>query len=518
MVATLTILVLAILGFISNRIPLGIIALGVSVGLWATGVLALDEALAGFGDPTVIFIVTLFIVSESLDATGVTAWAGNWVMRHAGEGRAKLISAICLFAAASAALITVNGAVAALIPMAVLVSARARLPASQMLLPVAFAAHAGSLLTLTGSPVNVIVSEFAKDAGERSFGFFEFAIVGVPLLVGTLLILVLFGQRLLPVRAAQAIPQDLVTHTIMLRDQYNLGDSAELIGRDSGVVEVVVPPRSEIIGLHLAPGMSTPSGDLVVVAAQRGGVPLRGKNAKLRAGDSLLLNGSWADLELHTSGPERVLPVTTAAAVRRAIPLGQGAKRALGVLGGMVLLLATGAVPPVIAGLLAVAALIVLRVLSPRRAYASVSWTTAVLIAGMIPLSTAFVTTGAADLIADGLLRLVGGGNPTVALLVVCVFTLVLGQLISNTATVLMVAPVAIAFAEALGTSALPFLMALAVCGAAAFLTPVATPANTMVMEPGGYRFGDYWKLGLPLMLLYLAIAVLWVPFIWPFS
>lgn len=485
MIATFVILALAIIGFVSNRIPLGLIAIGVSVGLWATGVLGLDEALAGFGDPTVIFIAALFVVSESLDSTGVTVWAGNWVMRHSGEGRAKLIVVIGLFTAFTTALISVNGAVAALIPMVVLISARAKLPASQMLLPLAFAAHAGSLLTLTGSPVNVIVSDFAQDAGERGFGFFEFALAGLPLLVGTVLIIVLFGRKLLPVRAVAGLPQDLAAHAIALRAQYELGDAGELITRGSGVVEVVVPPRSELIGLHLFTGMSTPSGDLVVVAARRGGAPLEGRNTRLREGDSLLLRGSWEDLEYHTSGSEEVLTVTPPEELRRGIPFGRGAKRALSVLLGMVILLATGLVPPAIAGLLAVAALIVLGVVSPRRAYRSISWTTVVLIAGMIPLSTAFVTTGAADLIAESLLAMLNGGSPMAALLVVCLFTMALGQLISNTATVLIVAPVALAFAEALDASVLPFLMALAVSGAAAFLTPVATPANTMVLEPG---------------------------------
>jgi len=98
-----------------------------------------------------------------------------------------------------------------------------------------------------------------------------------------------------------------------------------------------------------------------------------------------------------------------------------------------------------------------------------------------------------------------------------CLITMLLGQLISNTATVLIMAPIAVVLAQDLEVSVLPFLMALAVSGAASFLTPVATPANTMVLEPGGYRFGDYWKLGLPLLLLFLAVAVLWVPIVWPF-
>jgi len=157
------------------------------------------------------------------------------------------------------------------------------------------------------------------------------------------------------------------------------------------------------------------------------------------------------------------------------------------------------------------------RVLTPDLAYRAVSWTTVVLVAGMIPLSTAFVSTGTADLIADAMLRIVGNTSPHLALLGIVVITTAIGQLISNTATVLIMVPIATSVAGDLGLSVRPFLMALAVAGAASFLTPVATPANTMVLEPGGYRFGDYWKIGLPLIALFAAIAVLYVPLVWSF-
>jgi di/tricarboxylate transporter len=174
-------------------------------------------------------------------------------------------------------------------------------------------------------------------------------------------------------------------------------------------------------------------------------------------------------------------------------------------------------VPPAVAGLLAAVALVLTGVLSPAHAYRSISWTTVVLVAGMIPLSTAFISTGTADLIARGLLAMIGGTSPTLALLAMCVLTMVLGQLISNTATVLIMAPIAAVLAADMHVSVLPLMMALTISGAASFMTPVATAANTMVMEPGGYRFTDYWKLGLPLLLLFLAVAVLWVPLIWHF-
>ena len=515
-VTTLVILALAIVAFMSNRVPLGIVAIGVAVALWVTGILDLGQALAGFGDPTVIFIASLFVVSEALDSTGVTAWAGRQVIGRAGARRTPLLLVVCLLVAGVTALISVNGAVAALIPVVVVVATRAGLPPSQMLMPLAFSAHAGSLLALTGTPVNIIVSEAAADAGARPFGFFEFGLVGVPLVVGTLLIIAAFGRRLLPERAPTSLPQDVSEHARTLREQYALPEGTELIGVRRGVTEVVVAPRSELIGLHLFPGMVTPSGDLVVLAVQRGGEDLVGADARLRAGDTLLLSGGWDELQRNTAGPD-VLVVEDPARVRRAVPLGAGAKRAIVILAAMVVLLATGLVPPAIAGLAAASALVLTRVVTPTQAYRSISWTTVVLVAGMIPLSTAFITTGTADVIATGLLDLIGDASPYLALAAMCVLTMVLGQLISNTATVLIVAPIAVVVAADLGVSVLPFLMALTVSGAASFLTPVATPANTMVLEPGGYRFGDYWKLGLPLLLLFLLVAVFYVPLVWPF-
>ena len=515
--ATTVILVLAIAAFLSNRISLGVIAIGVSLSLFFSGVLTLPEALAGFGDPTVLFIAALFVVSEALDATGITAWAGQQVLGRAGGRRTTLLLVLCGLVAALTALISVNGAVAALYPLVVLICSRVNIPSSQLLLPLAFAAHAGSMLLLTGTPVNIIVSDFAAESGGRQFSYFEFALVGLPLLAGTVAILLLLGQRLLPSRSGTAMPMDLARHARVLRGQYALSpDVGPLVGPARGVTEVVIPPRSTLIGVTLSPGMATPSGDLILLAARRGGENLTGKDFVARAGDALLLQGPWDDLDRHTSNG-RVIPVDSPVRLRRAIPLGRGARRTLVIVGAMVVLLATGVVPSAAATLLAAAALVVAGSVTSAQAYRSVSWTTVVLIAGMIPLSTAFLHTGAADLAARGLLAVVGGAGPHVVLLVVCVLTLVLGQVISNTATVLILAPVAASLAATMHVSVQPFMMALTVTGAAAFLTPIATPANLMVMEPGGYRFGDYWKLGLPLACFFVAVAVLYVPWVWSF-
>ncbi|MEU1971597.1 SLC13 family permease [Microbacterium sp. NPDC019599] len=515
-VATLVILVLAVIAFVSNRIPLGIVAIGVALALYFTGVLTLTETFAGFGDPTVIFIAGLFVVSEALDATGITAWAGQKVIARAGTKRRTLLLVIGLLVAVVSALISVNGAVAALLPLVVVVAARAGLSPSQLLMPLAFAASAGSMLLLTGTPVNIIVSDFASSTGAPGFGYFEFALVGIPLVVGTVLFLTFCSRPLLPLREGAHMPLDLVRHARLLREQYSVDLSTSvLMGPTSGVTEVLVAPRSPLIGKKVFAGMSTPTGDLVVLAARRGDAHLTG-DVTIQVGDALLMQGRWDDLARHADD-EGVLAVHPPQQLRRSVPLGKGAKRTIVIVAVMVVLLATGIVPPAIAALLAACALVLTRVVKVSQAYGSISWTTIVLIAGMIPLSTAFIKTGAADLLAGGLLSLIGDASPYVALGVLCVLTLVLGQLISNTATVLIVAPIGMSVAAAMGVSVQPFLMALAVVASAAFLTPVATPANLMVMDPAGYRFGDYWKLGLPLAIFFLLVAVFYVPLIWPF-
>ena len=183
----------------------------------------------------------------------------------------------------------------------------------------------------------------------------------------------------------------------------------------------------------------------------------------------------------------------------------------------MVVLLATGALPPAVAGLLAAGAIVVGRVLTIEQAYRGISWTTVVLVAGLIPLSTAMSETGAAAKLADTLVDVAGGSGPYPLLCGLFLLTAALGQLISNMATALIMFPIALEAAKDLDVSVRPLLMCVTVAAAAALITPVATPANLMVMEPGGYRFSDYWKLGLPLVVLYGVVAVGLVPVFWRF-
>ena len=594
--------------FVSNRLPVVIVAMMTALALWATGVLTLAQSLGGFGDPAVIFIASLFIVSSGLEVTGVTAWAGQLLIRGAGEeSRTRLLLLTMGLVALLTALISVNGAVAALLPVVVVIAVRLRRFASQLLMPMVFAAHAGSKLALTGSPVNVLVSDAATDVGMNAFGFFEFALAGVPLLAGTMAIIILFGARLLPERNGLTMPADFSRHARTLVEQYGLssgvyqmsvraaspyvgaassaidladhpglqlvaiqdgekhgpirrsqvaegdrllirGDAepaAELaarmhlafreedetgrgedtlFNRRSGLAEVVIPPRSGLIGQSVFPGMITESGDLIVLAVQRAGAeidagehPGGAGKITLKAGDTMLLQGTWKALDVHLDDPD-VLVVSSPELVRRqAVPMGPGAWQAIAILVGMVILLATGIVPSSVAGLLAAGTIVVSGIMTVEQAYRAIGWTTVILVGAMMPLSTAMVETGAAKLIAEQLVHLVGDAGPIFLLAGLFVLTAVLGQLISNTATALIIIPIGVAAATSMGISPRPVLMSTAVAAAAAFLTPIATPTNLMVMGPGGYAFGDYWKLGLPLLIWFFVVAVFIVPLIWRF-
>jgi di/tricarboxylate transporter len=586
---TIVFLVLAVVVvlFVWNRLPVEVVAIGAALALVATGILTLEQGLAGFGDATVVFIAALFVVSEGIDSTGVTAWAGQQLVQRAGDRRARLVVLTMLLVAVLTAVISVNGAVAALLPMVVVVAIRVGQAPSQLLMPLAFGAHAGSLLALTGTPIHILVSDAAVDAGEIGFSYFEFALIGVPVVIGAVAVAVLFGRRLLPDRMAQSIPPNLSDHARTLIQQYALGswvswltvqkgspvigetrlglptesypgltvvgvqgergvslpagepigegyvlnvrgdadaihrfavdlglhrnpgpEERSLIDHDLGVVEVVIPPRSDMVGVKVFPGMVTSSGDFVILAVQRNGEDRDQEPTVLAVGDTLLLQGTWAALDESFGGDPDVLVVHAPSLVRRqAAPLGAKAYTALMILGGMVVLLATGMVPAVIATLLAAGAMIVTGVVGVAQAYRAVSWTTVILVGAMIPLSKAVESSGAADLIAHELVEIVSDAGPYALLLGLFAITAVFGQLISNTAT----AP------TELGVSVRPVMMSLTVAAAAAFLTPVATPANLMVAGPGAYEFGDYWKLGLPMLLLFMAASVLLVPVFWPF-
>jgi di/tricarboxylate transporter len=591
---TLLVLVVAIAAFVWNRLPVEVVALGVALALYATGVVGLDDTFAGFGSGTVVLIAALFVVAEALDAAGVTTWLGSLLIRFAGTSRARLLALMMGLTALLTAFISVNGAVAALLPMVVVLAVRLGRKPAQLLMPMAFAAHAGSLLVLTGSPVNILILNATVESTGRGIGFFEFALVGLPLLAGTIALTLWLGPALLPDRVPQSLPRDLGSHGETLRRHY-LGDDAlsrlripegsalvglplgglrgedaaagvhlisvqqpngkpsthsaleagdhivvrgdqrqidafaarhtlqqdagatcGLISGSYGVAEVVVAPRSNLVGTEAYPGMVTDSGALVVLAHQHPGAAHTPGRTTIAAGDRLLLQGTWSALDRHTED-HNVLLVDSPDAIRRqTAPFGPEAVPALAVLAAMVVLLATNAVPAPVAAVLAAMAMVVFGVVTPRQAHRSMAWQTLILVAGMIPLSTAITATGTADALADVLVSATGASGPLALLAGIFLVTAALGQLISNTATALIIIPIALSVADESSINPYTVLMCVSVASSAALLTPVSTPANMMIMQPAGYLFGDYWKFGLAIMALYAAVAILLVPVIWP--
>jgi di/tricarboxylate transporter len=589
--------------FVWGRLPVMLVALMVPLALFFSGMLPLDQVFAGFGDTVIIFIAGLFIVAAGLEAAGVTAWVGQWLSRLVGSSPLRLSVLTVLAVALLSPLISQSGAVAALVPVVVLLALRMGKSPSQFLMPLAFASAAGSKLALTGTAKNVLVSDASADAGYGAFGFFEFAWVGVPLLLGTVLIVALLGRRLLPERTSAHLPGDFGQHARTLTEQYAVEGSARLhrvpeaspllgksrealesspgisliavsgaapgkagsktfaagdvlvlrgspealasfaeanrleampeaqgtiadmlFNRHSGLAEVVVKPRSKLAGTVMSPGMLTESGQLVVVAIQRNGEQQGFAGAEevagpagvtLQPGDHLLLQGTWQALDRIANDPD-VMAVDSPDQVRRqAVPLGPGSTKMLVILAGMVLVLATGILPASVGVLIAAMAVIAAGILSVPQAYRAIDWNTVVLVASMIPLSTAMYRSGVAAQMADLLVSALGDSNPMMLLAGLFLFTAVLGQVISNTATAMIIIPIAVTAAGELGISAKPVLMSMNVGASAAFLTPVATTSNLIVMGPGGYRFSDYWKLGAVLMALYFLIAVFWVPVVW---
>lgn len=598
---TITLLILAasVAVFVWNRLPVGVVALGVALSLWATGVITIEEAVSGFGSTTVVLIAALFVVAEGLNNAGVTTWAGQMLASRSRGSTTRLLIMLMVTVAVLTAMITTNGSVAALVPMVVALAVQFSIRPSKVLMPLAFAAHAGSLLVLTASPVNVLTAETARESGVGELSFFSFTLVGAPLLVGTIVLVLVLGDRLLPDREPTSALKDLsglpdqlsadylaqdklgrlwasdtsrLTGTSIDRLNAELPSDVHLLGvrrgaelapmdaalqpgdvllirgsdeslrrfaadeglsldadaagafgsglvtRDTGVAEVLISPRSRYIGDEVFLGMVTESGTLVVFGARRGAEDLEaGRSMRLEAGDALLLYGSWTDLEQQTRDPDVILVDSPDAIRRQTIPLGRRAVPALGALLGMVLLMTFDLVPPVVATLLAALAMVLLRVLTPEQAHRSINWPTLIIVGGMTPLSLAITQSGAAEAISNQIVRVVGGGSPYVLLLGLFLVSAFLGQMISNTATALIILPIAVTVAADAGISALAVLMCVNVAFAAAFLTPIATPANLMVMEPGGYRFGDYWKLGVVLLALYAAVGVVLVPQIWGF-
>ena len=629
MILTFLILGLTIALFIFSRLRADLVALLSLLALFVTGILTSKQALAGFSDSTVIMVAGLFVVGEGLARTGITAWLGQFFMRQAGDSDVRLMVVVMLGTAVLSAFLSNTGTVAMLLPAVVAASWRIGGLPSRFLLPMAIAANLGGLMTLIGSPPNIVVSDTLIAAGYPSFGFFEFAIVGIPLTLAAAAFVLLFGRRLLPSRQTSDRPVDLDRSMGQLSDSYRLpgklfrvrvrnasplvgktlaqaalgrdfgvsvldvlradehegtatnrrerrrhsmqerlewlqddeqrlpgaetviraqdlllvkGDPAAvtdlterfnvgvqpvdpaserlsdlLLSQEVGVAEVILTPRSQYAGQTLAQAQLGDKFQVQVITVRRGDTLLPRKDTSLQFGDSLLVRGKWEDIERIDHEAENFVVVGEPQAMaRQVVDLTPRSLIAILTLLGMVLLMLFNVMPTVMAVLLAAAVMVVTGCVTPDGAYRAINWQTVILIAAMLPMSIALEVTGGAELIANGLINTLGAVGPLAMLAGAFLLTTGFSQVMSNTATTVLVAPIVLQAALGLNIAPQPMLMMVAIGAAAAFLTPIASPTNTLVLAPGGYTWGDYSKIGLPLMILVLLVSLLIVPIAWP--
>ncbi|WP_294641621.1 SLC13 family permease [uncultured Aureimonas sp.] len=573
---------LTVAGFVWGRLPYDLIALlGLLAGV-LTGIVPVKSAFSGFADDVVVIVVAALLVSAAIARSGVVEDIMRPLMPHMRTARRQvfvLVGAVTLLS-----MVTKNvGALAMFMPIAAQVSRKNGTSVSQLLMPMAFGSLIGGLVTLVGTSPNIIVSKIRQDMTGQPFAMFDYAPVGIGVVVCGFLFLSL-ASGLIPKRkpaggmgdafaldaytAEAEIPEGStiagrnvaeleaaadndIAVRLVIRERFRrheptpgmvlkAGDLLLLGGEPEGieravaraglsltgdlstradietesVVEGVVTPQSPAIGSRLGKLALETAHGVAVLAVSRSGRPIEQRLAtlRLREGDVLVLKGTSESVPAALA-ELRILPLA-----ERSIVLGRSRRSfiPLAILMAAMILTATGLVSAVAAFFGAAVILLLLRVMSMHEAYGTVEASVIVLLAALIPLSEAIQTTGGTDLIAGWLSTALHGLSPLTSLFMVTLLAMAVTPFLNNAATVLMLGPIAGSLAVRLGLNPDPFLMAVALGAACDFLTPIGHQCNTIVMAPGGYRFGDYWRLGLPLSVIVLFVGVPLIAWFWP--
>lgn len=608
----LTILVITIALFVWGKFTPDIVALLSMISLFLTGILDASETLSGFSNPTVIMIAALFIIGEGLSQTGWTALAGKKFVEWAGKSIPKLLVIVSLGSGILSGFVSNTGTVATLLPLTISSAWNIGTLPSKMLMPVAFGSNTGGLLTLTGTPPNIIASNALVESGYEGFSFFEFGLIGLPLLIVALIYFRYIGYRLLPknktnnkpiniettfhnwieaykidddyyrlrVRSVspllntkigiwnfekdygvtlirikrrhpnplKGIPQfvefpdnktffmyhDIITvrgeteaiNKLMIKFRLGLlplepaTDELKnnLINQEVGMTEVIVNPNSILVGRKYKLGEYFKRFGIQLLAASRNNKPLLDKEINVKVGDSFLLRGSWENIEsLKQQHENLVICGSPEGMAKNVDSLNLKSYIALGALILMIVLLVFKLVPGSIAALICAGIVLLAGCVPMSKAYKGISWTSVVMIAAMIPMGIALQKTGTAQMVANALVTYLGSVSPVMLLGGIFLLTTTFSQVINNSATAVLMAPIAILAASSLNISPEPFMIVVAISASTAFLTPVGTTTNAMVMSAGGYKFMDYLKVGAPLLLMFFIISLILVPIIWPF-
>lgn len=608
----LAILAVTIALFVWGKYSPDVVALLSMISLFAFGILDSKETLSGFSNPTVIMIVALFIIGEGLSQTGWTAQAGRKFVQWAGNSFPKLLVILTLGSGFLSGFVSNTGTVATLLPVTISTAWKMGTLPSKVLMPVAFGSNTGGLLTLTGTPPNIIVSNSLAESGLEGFSFFEFSLIGLPLLLIALLYFRYLGHRLLPKNQTNNKPVDIDStlhdwiesykidndyYRLRIRSlspligttfskwdferKYNVqvirlkrrhpnrlkgtrpfvefptpnddmryhdiltvkGETEainrlmitfrlgllplepirdelkhNLINQEVGMTEVLVTPKSILVGRKIKLGSYFKRFGLQLLGASRNRKPHVEREIVVKPGDGFILRGTWENIENLKRQHENLLIVGSPEGMAKNVDNLTGKSYiAMGALLLMIILLVLKIVPGSIAALISAGVVVVTGCLPISKAYKSVSWTSVIMIASMIPMGIALQKTGTAQLIANNLVSYLGDIHPVLLLAGVFVLTAGFSQVINNSATAVLMAPIAIIAAQTLNISPKPFMIVVAISASTAFLTPVGTTTNAMVMAAGGYKFVDYFKVGAPLLFIFLIITLLVVPLFWPF-
>lgn len=618
MTITFIILTITIILFISGKLRPDVVAILSMISLYVFGVLNVKDTFAGFSNTTVVMIAALFIVGEAMNRTGVTSWLGNKIVLLSNNNANKLLILLVVGTAVISGFISNTGTVAALIPVTIAAAWRLKTSASKMLIPLAFAANTGGLLTLTGTPPNIIANQALLDAGFEGFGFFEYSLIGIPLLVTIVLYMRFVGTKLLPENKSNKFEdidesiQDLeesyqifegfwkvrirpnssaigkkikdldldskmgislirilphgnavesILKTVGLKkdehddfpdedrvlkmndelivncsemriqrfiSEFNIavkkvdGDGEFLkdyvLTDEIGLSELIIPPKSMYKGKKINIGRFGSKYNVKVMALNRRNKRIRGREFTLQEGDSILVRGKWEDIRTIQEESKNFLiighPEELAKEVGR---IGKKGFISIVAMVFMVTMLVLGVFSSAVTVMLTAMIMVAGGCINMNQSYRAINWNVVIIIAGMIPMGIALKQTGAAELIASSMVDLLGDLHPTYFLAGVFIVTTTLSQVMSNSATSILMAPIIITAAIQLGYSPLPFMMILAVSASTAFLTPFGTTTNMMVMNAGNYSFKDYAKIGSGLLLLFFVISLILIPLIWSY-
>jgi len=608
----LALLAVAIVMFAIGRPRMDAVALLMLAVLPLTGVLTMDEALAGFADGNVVLIATLFVIGKGLARTGVARRMGDLLIAKAGNSDRRLVVLLMLFVGALGAVMSSTGVVAIFIPIVMRIAATIGASPSGLMMPLSVAALSSGMLTLVATAPNLVVnSELVRQNG-AGFHFFSFTPIGLPILFASIAYMLVarrwlqpgsagrarkvqpgwqdwivkygledrelrlrvsdgspllgrtvesvglretYGVDVLAIERAHNRRVEIVRSTneiirptkkttfqrgdILLVDRFDSGsDVNELLeqfaltklpltesffldrSQDLGMAKVLVGPDSPLAGRTVREARLRADYGLTVLGFRRGSAarPYGHLDEPLRAGDALLVFGSWKQIDALRLEPDDLVLLHLPVERGEVLDAGRKAPQALAVLALVVVLMVSGVVPNVQAGLIGALLLGAFGCVDLKSAYDSIHWHSLVLIVGMMPFSIALQRTGGVDLAARSLTMMADTVGPYGLLAALFAVTAILGLFLSNTATAVLMAPVALAVAHDLGASPYPFAMVVALAASAAYMTPVSSPVNTLVVEPGEYRLFDFVRVGVPLAVIVLVMTVLLVPWFFPFK